>query len=397
MVAIAHFREHRTQNPNDRVLTQFWTRILTIFFAVGAVSGTALSFEIGLLWPTFMKHAGPIIGMPFSFEGAAFFLESVALGIYLYGRGKIPNAIHFGSILMVGITGLSSGLLVISANSWMNVPTGFDWVNGKAINIDPIAAMLNPQWLYSTLHMTLAAAMSVGFAVAAFHAILLLKNPNSAVNKTAIKIALIIAIPATFLQPLSGDLSAKVAAKYQPIKLAAFESLFHTTQGAPLIIGGIPDVTAETVRYGIEIPKALSFLAKGDFNATVTGLDSVPRELWPPVAVVHIAFQIMVGLGTFLIGVSLVNLWMLKKKIWPNPWLYLLVGSGPLGFIALEAGWVVTEVGRQPWIIYNIMKTKDALTPMPGLTVPFVLFTAIYVLLSVLVVSLVIRNRRMLQ
>ena len=396
LVAIAHYRHLKSGNPLDLTLTQFWTRILAIFFAVGAVSGTALSFEIGLLWPTFMQHAGPIIGMPFSLEGTAFFLEAVALGVYLYGRGRIHPWVHWGSIILVGITGLSSGLFVIAANSWMNAPSGFDWVNGQAINIDPVAAMLNPGWLVMSLHMTLAAAMSVAFAVIAFHAVLLLKNPAQQIHRNAIKIAMMIAIPATFLQPLSGDISAKWVAKYQPVKLAAFESLFNTTQGAPLIIGGIPDVDTQSVKYGIHLPYMLSFLATGDFNGTVQGLNSVPRELWPPITVTHIAFQVMVGLGMTLIGVCIASLVILRKGTWPRRWLQILVASGPLGFVALEAGWIVTEVGRQPWIIYGIMKTKDAVTPMPGLNAPFLLFTGMYVILSVVVVSLTVRSRHML-
>ena len=236
----------------------------------------------------------------------------------------------------------------------MNSPTGFDWVNGEAIHIDPVKAMFNPGALHQGLHMTIAAFAATGFAVAGLHAIGLLKNPRSEFHKKALHIALSVGAIASFLQPLQGDRLAKQVAVLQPVKLAAMESLFHSEQPASLLLGGLPSEEDQIVRYGIRIPRLLSFLAHGDFTAEVRGLDTFPREEWPPVPVTHFAFQLMVGLGTLLMGISLLAghlAWWRPADLGHRRFLQLLACCGPAGFIAIEAGWTVTEVGRQPWII----------------------------------------------
>ncbi|HEX2228347.1 MAG TPA: cytochrome ubiquinol oxidase subunit I [Candidatus Binatia bacterium] len=397
LMAISHWHWLKKKEQVYLDLTKAWSKGVAIFFATGAVSGTVLSFELGLLWPKFMEHAGPIFGMPFSWEGAAFFLEAIFLGIFLYGWERIHPWTHWASGVLVGISGVLSGLFVICANAWMNAPTGFDWVDGRAVNIDPWAAMFNRAALHQGLHMTNAAFCATGFAVAGMHAIGLLKNPHSFFHLKAFQTALVIGALAALIQPLHGDRLAKQTAVLQPAKLAAMEALFHTAQPAPLLIGGLPSEEARSVRYGIHIPKLLSFLAHGDFNAEVKGLDQFPRENWPPVTVTHIAFQTMVAIGIFLAcvgAVSLLALW--KRPMWlrGRKALVLFVCCAPLGFVAIEAGWTVTEVGRQPWIIYNIMKTQDAVTPMPGLVYPLALFTAVYLLLTFVVVWLMIRQFR---
>lgn len=394
-MAVSHWKWLRTKEEIYLRLTKTWSKGVAIFFATGAVSGTVLSFELGLLWPGFMEHAGAIIGMPFSWEGTAFFLEAIALGIFLYGWDRLHPWVHWGSGIVVGISGVLSGLFVICANAWMNAPRGFDWVDGKAVNIDPWAAMFNPAALHQGLHMTIAAFCAVGFAVAGIHAIGLLKNPRSGFHKAAFHIALVIGAIAAIVQPLHGDLLAKQVARLQPAKLAAMEALFETARPAPLILGGIPDEETQTVRYAIHIPRLLSFLAHGDFDAEVTGLDRIPRENWPPVAVTHFAFQIMVGIGTFLalLGVfSLVAVFRRERWLESRKMLKLFAFTAPLGFIAIEAGWTVTEVGRQPWIIYEVMRTEDAVTPMPGLVVPLLLFTGVYLVLGFVVTWLMIRQ-----
>jgi cytochrome d ubiquinol oxidase subunit I len=299
--------------------------------------------------------------------------------------------------MVVGVAGVASGMFVICANGWMNAPAGFDWVDGKAVNIDPVAAMFNRAALQQGLHMTIAAFCATGFAVAGIHAIGLLKDPDAQFHAKAFQIALFIGAIAAILQPLQGDRLAKQTAILQPAKLAAMESLFRTSKPAPLVIGGFPSEETQTVRYGIHIPKLLSFLAHGDFEAEVKGLDQFPRENWPPVAVTHIAFQIMIGIGTVLAALgawSLFALW--KKPAWlrSRKILRLFSVCAPLGFIAIEAGWTVTEVGRQPWIIYGIMKTKDAVTPMPGLIYPMMLFTFVYLMLAFIVTWLMVRQFR---
>mgnify|MGYP000445201759 FL=1 len=364
------------------------------FFVVGAVSGTALSFELGLLWPEFMKHAGPIIGMPFSLEGAAFFVEAIALGFYLYGWNKIPEKFHWFTGIIVGISGVASGILVVSANGWMNAPSGFDYINGEFLNIDPVKALLNPAWFTQALHMTLAAFTATGFAVAGIHAYQVYKKRQVELHKKAFKIAITFGAIAAILQPLSGDLSAKDIAKRQPVKLAAMEAHYETTKGAPLYIGGIVDNEKQEVNYKIEIPKALSFLAFGDFDAEVKGLNDFPKDVRPNVAIVHYAFQTMVGIGTLLLVVGLFFFISLKKKLWwqKNKFWLLFTILAPMGFIALEAGWIVTEVGRQPWIIHNIMRTKDAVTPMPGMVYSFYMYLALYSILTIAVTWLMMRQ-----
>lgn len=383
---------NRRKNYHDLQLTNMWSKGVAVIFATGAVSGTVLSFELGLLWPGFMEHAGPIIGMPFSWEGTAFFLEAIALGIFLYGRDKLPVWAHTLSGLVVGVAGLASGIFIVSANSWMNTPAGFDWVNGAAINVDPVKAMFNKHWLQQSVHMALASFEAVGFAVAGIHALFYLNGKNKALNTSAIHISLTFAAIAALLQPISGHFSAQQVAKNQPVKLAAMESHFETEQGASLVIGGIPDTESRTIKGAIRLPKLLSFLAFNDFSAEVKGLNDFPREEWPPVLIVHLAFQLMVALGSLLTVIGAVFFFLRwRKKSLPRWFLKTLVCAIPMGFLALEAGWVVTEVGRQPWIVYGIMKTADAVTPMPGIGFHFLLFLLVYLFTATLCVFLLYR------
>lgn len=385
----------KTREDHYLVLTKSWTKGLAIFFATGAVSGTALSFELGLLWPEFMKHAGAVIGMPFSWEGTAFFLEAIFMGLFLYGWGRLSERIHWLCGLAIGICGVASAYFVICANAWMNAPTGFDWINDTATNIDPVKAMFNARSFDMALHMILASFVAVGVGVAGIHAWQLLRHPGHKGHIAAVKIALLMASPAAVLMPISGDYTAKQTAKHQPLKLAAMEAHFDTEKGAPLIIGGIPDAERETVDYAIKIPRLLSFLAYGDFNAEVKGLKDFPKDEWPPLLVTHAAFQIMVGLGTLLAGLGAIYLiWFYRKRRAPTDRrvLRLIALLTPAGFVAVEAGWFVTEVGRQPWIIYGIMRTKDAVSPMPGLSFTFIYYCLLYGALVVVVAWLMSRQ-----
>ena len=396
LMAYSEWRWLRTGREVYLDIAKAWSKGVAIFFAVGAVSGTVLSFELGLLWPTFMLHAGAIIGMPFSWEGTAFFIEAIALGIFLYGWNRLNKWVHWASGIVVGVSGVLSGIFVVAANAWMNSPAGFDWVDGKAINIDPLKAMFNAAWQSQATHMILAAFEATAFAVAGVHALMILKKGKNEFHQQAIKTALIFGAVAALLQPFSGDRSAKDVAKRQPAKLAALEGLYKTSKPADLLIGGIPNNKEEKVNYAIHIPGGLSWLATGDANAEVKGLDKFAKEDRPPVAVTHIAFQLMVFTGFALAFVSLlyflfsIKRWryMLLKK-W---WLILIALCTPLGFIAVEAGWTVTETGRQPWIIYGIMRTKDAVSTMPGLRYSFYVITGVYILLSFIIVWLMKRQ-----
>ncbi|SNR68708.1 cytochrome ubiquinol oxidase subunit I [Hymenobacter mucosus] len=397
-MAVSHFQWLRSGDENYRNLTKAWSKGVAIFFATGAVSGTVLSFELGLLWPKFMEHAGPIFGMPFSLEGTAFFIEAIALGFFLYGWGRFNPWFHWFTGVIVGVSGLASGILVVAANAWMNSPAGFDYVNGQYLNIDPMRAMFNNAWLSQALHMSLAAFAATGFAVAGVHALMILKHKNVHFHTRAFRIAAIFATVAAVLQPLSGDFSAKDVAKRQPAKLAAMEAHFKTEKSASLVLGGLPDEEGKKVDYAIKIPGMLSFLAHGNFEQEVTGLDRIPAANQPPVLVPHLAFQTMVGLGMFMMGLSFlyfVALWRQKRWLRSSWFLKLFVAAIPAGFIAVEAGWTVTEVGRQPWILYGIMRTADAVTPMPGIAYSFYLFSAVYVSLSLVVIFLLYRQIKM--
>ncbi len=397
-MAVAHFYWLRSGKKVYLNITRAWSKGVAIFFATGAVSGTVLSFELGLLWPEFMKHAGPIFGMPFSLEGTAFFIEAIALGFFLYGWNRFNKWFHWVTGVIVGVSGLASGILVVAANAWMNSPAGFDYVNGEYINIDPIAAMFNDAWFSQALHMCLAAFTATGFAVAGVHALMILRRKNIDFHTRAFRIAAVFGTVAALLQPVSGDISAKDIAKRQPAKLAAMEAHFETTTRAPLLLGGIPDEKNKKVKHAIKLPGLLSFLAFGDIEAEVKGLDQIPEEEHPPVAITHYAFQIMVGLGTILMVISILYfIAVLKKKSWlQQRWLFkLFVFAIPLGYIAIEAGWTVTEVGRQPWIIYGYMLTKDAVTPMPGIVYSFYIFSAVYLSLAIIVTFLLYRQIKM--
>ena len=397
-MAVSHFYWLRTGLPVYRNVTRAWSQGVAIFFATGAVSGTVLSFELGLLWPGFMKEAGPIFGMPFSLEGTAFFIEAIALGFFLYGWDRFNKWFHWFTGLVVGISGLISGILVVAANAWMNSPAGFDYANGKFSHIDPVKAMFNKAWYAQALHMSIAAFAATGFAVAGIHALMMYKKKNVDFHRKAFRIAATFATLFSILQPLSGDHASRQVARNQPAKLAAMEALFYTRDHAPLIIGGIPDEKNKRVDYAIELPGVLSLMVDRDFGGTVKGLDAIPVEDQPPVAVTHYAFQLMVGVSMLLLLISvLYYIAHFKKQSWfQAPWfLKLFVLATPLGFIAVEAGWVVTEVGRQPWIIQGIMRTKDAVTPMPGIHYTFYLFTAVYLSLSVVVSFMLYRQIKM--
>jgi cytochrome d ubiquinol oxidase subunit I len=393
LMVLAEWRWRRTGDAEYLELAKRWAKGTAVLFAVGAVSGTVLSFELGLLWPGFMHFAGPLIGLPFSLEGFAFFTEAIFLGVYLYGWERVSPGAHIGAGVVVAASGAASAVFVVMVNAWMNAPVGFQLAaDGSLANIDPIAAMQSPAALQQAVHMLIAAYAATGLGVAGVHAWMLLRGASPSFHRRAIRIALVVGAPAAILQPLSGDLSARVVAATQPVKLAALEGQWETERGAPLRIGGWPDQAKEVTRFAVEIPYALSLLAFHDPHAEVRGLKSVPPSDRPPVAVVHLAFQVMVGLGSAMALVAVWSMWtLLRRRALDTQRLLLraLVIAAPFGFIATEAGWIVTEVGRQPWVVQGIMRTSAAVTPMPGLVVPMVLFTALYALLGAVVVTVI--------
>jgi cytochrome d ubiquinol oxidase subunit I len=393
MMVLAEWRWRRTGERAYLDLAHRWAKGTAVLFAVGAVSGTVLSFELGLLWPGFMRYAGALIGMPFSLEGFAFFLEAIFLGIYLYGWERVGPRAHLAAGVVVALSGAASAVFVVMVNAWMNTPAGFTLdASGAFATIDPVAAMRSPAAFQQALHMLLAAYAATGMAVAGVHALMLLRGAARDFHLRALTIALLVGAPAAVLQPLSGDLSARVVATTQPMKLAALEGQWATERGAPLRVGGWPDAAREETRWALEIPYGLSLLAFHDPYAEVKGLRTVVPADRPPVAAVHLAFQAMVGLGS---GMALVALWAAWSAWRRRPLasermlLRALVLVAPFGFLATECGWIVTEVGRQPWVVQGLMRTSAAVTPMPGLVVPMAVFTLLYLGLGAVVVALI--------
>ncbi len=385
----------RTGNQLYRDMAKRWTRVAAVLFAVGAVSGTILSFELGLLWPTFMDFSGGIIGFPFALEGFAFFTEAIFLGIYIYGWDRLSPRAHWLCSIPITIASALSALLVISTNGWMNQPQGFEMLNGKAVNVDPLAAMFNPAMPYEVVHGSIAAYVATGFGVAGVYAIAMLRGDRSEYNRRALVLALAVGAIAASLQVVSGDLSARFLAHEEPEKFAAMEGQFQTERGMPLRIGGFPDMDAKATRGAIEIPKLGSFLAFEDFDAEVRGLDAFPENDIPDARLVHYPFQVMVAIGMFLL---LVGVWFFAVAAWrrridPGRWLLRAIAVGtPLGFIAIEAGWFVTEFGRQPWVIYHLMRTSEAATPRDGIVFLLAVFFLVYVALAAGLVLLLRRG-----
>jgi cytochrome bd ubiquinol oxidase subunit I len=395
MMIISEWRWRSTGDQAYLLLAKRWAKGTTILFAVGAISGTVLSFELGLLWPQFMQHAGAVIGMPFSLEGFAFFTEAIFLGIYLYGWDRVPDWFHLFSGVIVAISGVLSAVFVTLVNGWMNTPAGFDIVAGKFENIHPFVAMLNPAGIPEAVHMVLAAYSAAGFATAGIHGWLLLRRGRNRFDEAAIGIALLVGGMAVLLQGVSGDALARMVASKQPMKLASLEGQFQTEAGAPLRIGGLPFPEERETKYVIEIPHGLSLLAFHTPDAVIKGLDQEPERDWPNVRMVHICFQIMVGCGSLLSLFAVTAGWLAwrKRPLSSHTWfLKALVLVSPLGFVALEAGWMVTELGRQPWIIYHLMRTRDAVTSMPNVMITFLAMTAVYVILGIIVVWLLSRH-----
>ena len=383
------------------VLARRWSRAFGILFAVGAVSGTVLSFELGLLWPRFMAFSGGIFGLPFSAEGFAFFIEAIFLGLYLYGWERLSPLKHWLTSIPIALSGAASSVFVVMANAWMNTPAGFTLTNGQLVRVDPLAAALNPSTATEDPHMLVSAYVVTGFLVAAVYAAGLLRGRNDLFHRRGLAAGMAMAAVAIVLAGVTGDSSARFVYGAQPAKFAAMEGLYRTQRGAPITIGGIPSDSQQRVLYGIQIPKGLSFLAAFDPNAQVLGLDSFPPADRPNPVLVHLSFDSMVGFGT-LIGLLAAAFWLMviRRRTVPR-WRPLLIGlvvAGPASVAAMEAGWFVTEFGRQPWIVYGIMRTSEAATTAPALGLTFAIFIGIYIALALttgrLLLALAARERR---
>jgi cytochrome bd ubiquinol oxidase subunit I len=377
----------RTGKAHFTEIARRWSKVMITLFAAGVVSGTLLSFELGMLWPGFMASFGDVFGLAFGLEGFSFFIEAIFIAIYVYGWDRLSPKWHLLSGVPAMATGITGSLLVISVNAWMNSPSGFDLnAAGEVVNVRPWEALFGNGHLWPQMtHMYLAAFIVVGFGVGGVYAWGWLKGRRGTYFRTAMVVPLAMACLAAPTQLLIGDWAARTVADDQPIKLAAFEGLYKTTEGAPeTILGWYTD--ENTIEYGIEIPKLLSFLAYHDPNATVQGLETVPEDDWPVINVVRIAFQTMVGIGT---GLAVLAAWFLvawfrKKRIPRSKWFYrAVVVAGPAAVVALIAGWVTTEVGRQPWVVYEVMRTDEAVTGANGIVVGYGVLAVVYATLII--------------
>ncbi|UVS81037.1 cytochrome ubiquinol oxidase subunit I [Actinokineospora sp. UTMC 2448] len=384
LVVFMEWRALRTGDAAFEVLARTWARAMGVLFAVGAVSGTILSFEMGLLWPGLMGSYGEVIGLPFTLEGFAFFIEAIFVGIYLYAWDRLPPRTHLLTGLPIVVAGVASAFFVVTANAWMNQPRGFDLVDGEVTDVRPWEAMFNPATPPQTVHMIVAAFMVAGFGIAAVYAVGMLRGRRDRHHRLGFLVPFTVAAVLAPVQVVVGDWAAHFLADYQPLKLAAIEGLAETTAGAPLSLGGVY-IDGE-LRYALEIPNALSLLAHWDPDAVVLGLNEAPAHLRPPVNVVHLSFQLMVaiGFGLVALGAWLAVAWLRRRDL-PRARLFLWAAAlaGPAAVLAMEAGWVVTEVGRQPWIVYGHMLTRDAVNPQPGLLVGLGIVLAVYAVLTV--------------
>ena len=376
----------RTGNVTYKALAKRWSKVALILFAVGVVTGTILSFEFGLLWPNFMATFGDVFGIAFGLEGISFFVEAIFIAIYVYGWDRLSPRAHFLSGIPVVIAGFTGSFNVIAVNGWMNTPDGFQVVDGKVVNPQPWDALFNTAMWHELIHMYLAGYLVCGFIVAGVYAYAWMRGKRDHYHRTALVVTLAFASLAAPVQVIVGDWAGRSVAENQPVKLAAFEGLQETTAGAPFTFGGL-----------VEIPKMLSILAFHDPNAVVKGLDTVPPADRPPVTIVRVAFQTMVSIGTglALLGVVFFFTWLRLHRLPRSKWFYRVVMvAGPLSFVALIAGWIVTEVGRQPWIVYEVMRTTQAVTAVDYLEVGYVFLVLVYLGLGAAVVWLLRRLTR---
>ncbi|MFL5962738.1 MAG: cytochrome ubiquinol oxidase subunit I [Gaiellaceae bacterium] len=396
MVLFAESRWLRTGDTLYRTLARRWTRIMVALFAVGVITGTILSFEMGLLWPNFTATFGGVFGLGFAIEGFSFFLEAIFIGIYVYGWDRLSPRAHFVSGIPIVLTGFTGSLMVIAVNAWMNHPGGFTLREGKVVDVQQWQALFGNTYLWHELvHMYIAGYIVSGFVLAGAYALGRLRGRWGRYERTALAIPLTVAALAAPVQMLVGDWAARDVARTQPVKLAAIEGLEQTTHGAPEHLLGWYD--NGKIRFGLEIPHALSLLSFHSWNAKVQGLEVVPPAERPPVNVVRLAFQTMVGIGTLLalLGVVFVAVRIRRRRLPESRWFYrALVAAAPLSVVALIAGWVTTEVGRQPWVVYRVMPTADAVTGAGGIPIGYIVLALTYVLVGIGVVWMLRRLAR---
>jgi cytochrome bd ubiquinol oxidase subunit I len=384
MILIANWLGLRRGDEDAMRLARRWSKAMAVTFAVGAVTGTVLSFEFGLLWPRFMARFGDAFGIAFAIEGIFFFTEAIFLAVYIYGWKRLSGWAHFWSGVPMVITGVGGAFSVVTANSWMNQPQGFIEQAGKVVETDPLKILFNPAWSYEVPHMILAAYMVAGFLVASIYAVGMLRGRRDRLHRLGLLIPLTVACIATPIQLFVGDTAARAVADHQPAKFAGFECIRETGTNQTEYIGGI--CTSDGVKGAIGIPGLDSLLVGFSTDTEVIGLDSIPPQDRPPAnTLLHLAFDAMVGIGTALLalGAWLGVVWWRRRDIPRTPWFLRAVAvAGAAAILALWCGWIVTEVGRQPWIVQGLMRTSEAVTQAEGIWFAFAVVVVLYVALG---------------
>jgi cytochrome bd ubiquinol oxidase subunit I len=390
------------KDPVWMAIARRWSKAVALIFVIGAVSGTVISFELGLLWPTYIKYSGAVVGPLFAFEGIFFFTEAIFLGIYLYGWNRLSPRAHWLCTFPIWIAGLGAAPMIVAVNSWMNTPTGFVLKNGQLTGINTVQAFFNPSMPYEVMHMIMACYVGVGFTVAAVYAFAMIRGKRDEYHRKAMLLGMTVGLIAIPLQMIIGDAIARSLETQQPLKLASMEAVYTTSTHVPLHLMGIPNVPQQTwTTSGLVIPDGLSFLVGFSGKTTVIGLNSAPANNEPSANIIpfiHLAFDLMVLFGSFvmLIAILFWLLFFVRKLVVPQyRWLlWGIVLCGPMSLLAVECGWIVTEEGRQPWVIYNYLRTSDAVTPAPFLNLTFVIFTLTYLMLAVMLIVLLVRQAK---
>ena len=384
IMLIANYRGLRRGDADALLLARRWSKVVAVTFAVGAITGTVLSFEFGLLWPAFTGRFGKVFGVLFAIEGICFFLEAIFVAIYIFGWERLKPWTHFWAGVPIVITGLGGAFSVVAVNSWMNQPQGFSPTSGDVTSVQPLKVIFNPAVPYEVPHMILAAYLVTGFLVASVYAVGMLRGRRDRYHRLGLLIPLTVACIATPIQFAVGDTAARAIAEDQPIKFAAMECVEQTATHVTEYIYG--RCTPSGVKGGLGIPGFDSFLVGWSTSTKVTGLDTVPPDDRPPAnTMLHWAFDTMVGICSALIalGLWLGIAWWRKRDIPKTPWFLRAVAvSGVSAVVALECGWIVTEVGRQPWVVYNILRTEDAVTKADGVWVSFIAVLLLYIALG---------------
>lgn len=392
MVLCAELLYFKTKNREYSIMANRWTKGFAVLLGVSIPSGTIAGVQLSLLWPGFMEVIGKVMALPFQIEIYAFFIEALFMSIYVYAADRISPGMRILSVFLVALGAAASAVLITNVHSFEGTPQGFRMENGEVVDVDPWKAFFNPGFLVTAGHVVVSAFMTGAFVIASVSAFKMLKNKAKEnvynFHKKALMLALAVGGFFSLLTALNGHEAAQMLHEYQPEKLAAAEGLFETQDHAPLAIGGYTDREDQEMKWAIEIPWALSFLAGNSFDTVVKGLNDFPEDEWPPLFI-HTLFNGMVLIGGFLIALSLAGFFwnkILKKAVFPHPFMWAFIAAGPLAILAIEFGWIFACTGRQPWVIYHVMKTEHSVTGYTELETLFVLFAIVYVILGVAVV-----------